>query len=117
MDGAKKTDLIFPNRKGEKIRQLSKAYNRAVDDLKLNKGVKDQRDKVVAHTWRHTFASWLTMEGVPLPTVQKLLGHQSLEMTLRYSHLSPSHEREAVEKISPGLLELKVVPIKKKKRK
>jgi len=116
-DGAKKTDLIFPNRKGEKIRQLSKAYNRAVDDLKLNKGVNDPRDKVVAHTWRHTFASWLTMEGVPLPTVQKLLGHQSLEMTLRYSHLSPSHEREAVEKISRRLLEPQIVEIKKKKRK
>ena len=116
-DGAKKTDLIFPNRKGEKIRQLSKAFNRAVGDLKFNKGVKDPRDKVVGHTWRHTFASWLTMEGVPLHTVQKLLGHQTLEMTLRYAHLAPSHEREAVEKISIGLLEPKVVEIKKKKRK
>ena len=114
-DGAKKTDLIFPNRKGGKIRQLSKAFNRAVGDLKLNKGVKDPRDKAVAHTWRHTFASWLTMEGVPLPTVQKLLGHQTLEMTLRYAHLAPSHEREAVEKISPGLLEPRVVSIKKKR--
>ena len=87
-----------------------------MDDLKLNKGVKDPRDKVVAHTWRHTFASWLTMEGVPLPTVQKLLGHQTLEMTLRYAHLAPSHEREAVEKISIGFLEPDVVKLQSKRK-
>jgi len=117
LDGAKKTDLVFPNRSGGETRQLSKAYNRSVDDLKLNKGVKDPRDKVVAHTWRHTFASWLAMEGVPLPTIQKLMGHQTLEMTLRYAHLAPSHEREAVEKISKGILEPKIVEIEKKKHK
>ena len=33
------------------------------------------------------------MAGVDLPTVQELIGHKSIEMTLRYSHLSPHHSK------------------------
>ena len=37
------------------------------------------------------------MAGVDLKTVQELLGHKSIEMTLRYSHLSPDHKKQAVD--------------------
>jgi hypothetical protein len=37
------------------------------------------------------------MAGVPLATVQTLLGHKSLQMVLRYAHLSPGHISQAVE--------------------
>ena len=37
------------------------------------------------------------MAGVDLRTVQELMGHKSIEMTLRYSHLSPHHKRTAME--------------------
>ena len=36
------------------------------------------------------------MRGVALKAVQELLGHESIEMTLRYSHLTPDVKREAV---------------------
>lgn len=53
-------------------------------------------DGVHPHTLRHTFASWLVMAGVPLRTVAEILGHKSLAMVHRYSHLSPDHLRDAV---------------------
>lgn len=49
------------------------------------------------HDLRHSYASFLARAGVPLNTIRELLGHRTLEMTLRYSHLSPDHKREAVD--------------------
>ena len=60
------------------------------------------RAKIRAFSWhclRHTFASRLVMAGVDLRTVQELLGHKSIAMTVRYSHLSPTHTLAAVERL------------------
>ena len=53
------------------------------------------------HDLRHTFASRLVMGGAHLASVQKLLGHRSIQMTLRYAHLSDAHMAAAVEKGVP----------------
>jgi hypothetical protein len=37
--------------------------------------------------------------GVDLRTVQELMGHKTIAMTVRYSHLAPAHRREAVERL------------------
>jgi integrase len=48
------------------------------------------------HTLRHTFASHLVARGVPLKAVQELLGHATIEMTMRYAHLSPDVKKDAM---------------------
>jgi integrase len=51
------------------------------------------------HDLRHTFCSRLAAAGVPLLQIQQLAGHASFQTTLRYAHLSPDHQRKAVEKV------------------
>jgi len=50
------------------------------------------------HTLRHTAASRRIMAGVDLVSVKMFLGHRNIETTMRYSHLSPDHLRQAVNK-------------------
>jgi integrase len=53
------------------------------------------------HDLRHDFASQLVMRGVPLFTVQKLLGHANAKMTMRYARLAPDTLASAVEVLTP----------------
>ena len=48
------------------------------------------------HDLRHTFASWLIQRARSPKEVQEPLGHRTIAMTMRYSHLGPDHLRAPV---------------------
>lgn len=59
----------------------------------------DRKNRVVIHTLRHTYASHLAINGTPIFTIQKLMNHKEIRMTLRYSKLSLDSGREAVNNL------------------
>lgn len=89
----KPNDTIFTLER----RQLQRRLQWIIDKL-FNKGLdtKDAANRVVIHTLRHTFASRLVENGVPLVKVQKLLDHKDISTTMRYSHLAPDAGLEDV---------------------
>jgi len=80
---------------GRQTRTFWRAFKDAAETAKLG----DLR----FHDLRHTFASWLVQGGTDLYSVATLLGHASLAMTARYSHLKPDHLRGAVARAELGL--------------
>jgi len=58
------------------------------------------------HDLRHTAASYLAMAGVDLNTIREILGHKTIDMVLRYAHLSPEHRSRAI-----GLLDAQMVTV------
>jgi len=105
---------VFTDKDGKKIKEISNAFQRIVDRIGFNAGVNDSRQRVVFHTCRHTFASWLAIQGTPLYTIAKLMGHKSIAMSERYAHLSPDHKKDAVNGLAAALKKHKgnVVEIK-----
>ncbi len=95
----KQSIYIFIANDGNKLRSISRTFSKCVEKLGLNNGITDDLNKVVFHTLRHTYASWLVMNGVDLYTTQKLMGHKSNQMTQRYSHLAPGHLEKAISKL------------------
>lgn len=69
-----------------------------LDEL-FNDGLdtKDSKNRVVVHTFRHTFASHLAINGIPIFTIQKLMDHKKIEQTMRYAKLSPENGKNAVQ--------------------
>jgi len=90
-----KKDLVVDINYSNLYARLRKAFNI------FNKGVskKDRANRVVIHTLRHTFASHLALNGVPIQRIQKLLNHKNINITLRYAKLSPDSGRIEVENL------------------
>ena len=73
--------------------RLTKIYNKYFNIGLAND---DRKNRVVTHTLRHTFASHLAIKGTPIYTIQKLMNHKDITMTLRYAKLAPDSGKEIV---------------------
>lgn len=88
-------DFVFTRKIGKDLKEMSlkempRIFFEVVAELKFNEGITDPRQKVVAHTLRHTYASWHVTAGTDIYTLKELLGHSVIAMTERYSHLAPA---------------------------
>ena len=79
---------VFCNRNGTPYRSFRTAFKRAARQAGLT--------DLTFHDLWHTFTSRLVMRGVDLPTVQALMGHKDITMTLRYTHWTTDHKQCAV---------------------
>jgi integrase len=84
-------EYVFGNGNGKPYVTIKTGFKAAV----RRAGITDFR----FHDLRHTFASHLIMSGVDIKSVQELLGHKDIRMTIRYSHLSNAHLQEAVKRL------------------
>jgi site-specific recombinase XerD len=84
--------LVFPSpRTGNSLQGSRGWFSSALEEA-----------KITGYSWhcnRHTFASRLVMAGVDLRTVAELLGHRTLQMVMRYSHLAAEHQAAAVDRL------------------
>lgn len=79
---------VFCNSQGRQVKDMKKSFARARQEA----GIQDFR----RHDQRHTLASWMVMSGVELVRVRDMLGHSTIKITERYSHLHPEALHEAV---------------------
>ncbi len=83
------SSYVFCGKDGNSLHDIRKSFFTALS----KSDIKDFH----FHDLRHTFASQLVMSGVDINTVRELMGHKDIRMTLRYSHLSPSYKKRAVD--------------------
>ena len=82
------TDLLFPGRNPARSVDLRKPWMAALAAA----GIEDFR----WHDLRHSAASYLAMNGATLAGIAEVLGHKTLQMVKRYSHLSEQHTASVV---------------------
>ena len=85
------TALVFPST-STKRRRIRDAWEYAIERA----NIADFR----FHDLRHTFASYLAMNGASLLEIAEALGHKSLAMVKRYAHLTEAHTRGVVERMN-----------------
>ena len=100
--------LVFTNRDGKMLQPSSRIFQETLHEVleaagfeKIERNGK-LRPYIRFHDLRHTFASHWTMRGGDLYKLQRVLGHKSAQMTLRYSHLLPSAFQEDFGRFGAG---------------
>ncbi|WP_333605986.1 tyrosine-type recombinase/integrase [Novosphingobium sp.] len=125
-DGWVFPNLILKQAKSPHRTNMGRPFQRAVVRAGLDP------DKVTPHVMRHTAITRLVKAKVDLPTIQKISGHKTLAMVLRYTHVYGEHIDSAIEALNTDFLDAvtpelhtpleagagkkgKIIPIKREK--
>jgi len=91
-------DYVFlPGKISNMVRMRPSIHFRSAFEHAL--GVANIKDFTM-HDMRHTAASWMIMSGVDLRTLAEILGHKTMQMVQRYTHLLDKHKLKAVDQVT-----------------
>lgn len=95
----RESEYIFSNEKKLKrpVSSISSRFKKCVRKAHLP-------EEIHFHSLRHTAATWLIQQGVPVTYVQRILGHANVSTTLIYTHHAEEHLKHAVQKIDSLIL-------------
>ena len=110
---------VFINKREKPWKDAPWAFRQSVEDLKLNEGREDRRDRIVFHSLRHTAASMMLSSGVDIRSLQAIFGWSTLQMAGRYAHAVDEAKVRAVKSLEVALQAKKgkVVPFQKTQEK
>jgi len=89
------SEYVFCDERGNRARSVKNAFIKACRKAGLH--------DFHFHDLRHSAASFMAMAGVDLMAIKQVLGHKTIQMTLKYSHLSPNYLRTAVVALGKAL--------------
>jgi integrase len=106
MTAAVKAELLAHRARCGPVHGNTLVFARSIDAIRddlrrvrkaCEKIAPERREKIGFHALRHTAASWMVQDGVPLYEVAKILGHGSVYVTERYSHLVPGFAERGID--------------------
>jgi integrase len=105
-------ETIFRKRGDENVpmSQVSGVFIDTVNELKLNLGVVDRKQKVTFHTLRHSFGTYLYGSTHDIYLTQKSLGHATATMTARYAKMTDTRLYEGAQAVENVFLQGKKDP-------
>lgn len=96
IEKGERDEFVFLSKTGSKMTKISNTFPKTVEALGFNRGIDDRRLRLGFHSLRHTAASWMANQGVEMHVIAKVLGHKTLAMTMRYSHINDKAVKEAM---------------------
>ena len=92
----KESDILFLNSRGDKLSR--QGFFKILKQIAKEKGIKKE---LSPHTLRHSFATHLLNHGADLRSIQTMLGHENIETTQIYTHVSDNFIKENYDESHP----------------